>query len=440
MYGLVDCNNFYVSCERVFNPSLKDRPVVVLSNNDGCIIARSNEAKALGIPMGAPLHSYKALIKQNKVLVYSSNYTLYGDMSSRVMNSLHYFVPDMEIYSIDEAFLSLKKFNNKTLLDEMFTIRQSIYQWTGIPVSIGVGPTKTLAKLANRMAKKYSSNGIYILTISNQLTNILNDIQLEDIWGISKGWANRLKSIGINNPFQLQQSDPRKVRKLTSVVGERIVYELRGNSCLALEEIVNKKSITVSRSFGNMINDKYNLKQALANHVARAAEKLRHQDSLCGEICVFINTNRFRKKDLQYNNSATLTFNDLTNNTTVIIQQAFKLLESLYRPNYNYKKIGVTLLDLKQREKKIINQNYIIQDNLFTYNKNEKISVSQSDTHMKILDDINTKMGKMTIFYGSQGVIKQRRRKKTEEDKWRMRSGYKSPFYTTNWNDILKVS
>ena len=439
MYGLVDCNNFYVSCERVFNPSLKDRPVVVLSNNDGCIIARSNEAKALGIPMGAPLYSYKALIKQNKVLVYSSNYTLYGDMSSRVMNSLHYFVPDMEIYSIDEAFLSLKKFNNKTLLDEMFTIRQSIYQWTGIPVSIGVGPTKTLAKLANRMAKKYSSNGIYILTISNQLTNILNDIQLEDIWGISKGWANRLKSIGINNPFQLQQSDPRKVRKLISVVGERIVYELRGNSCLALEEIVNKKSITVSRSFGNMINDKYNLKQALANHVARAAEKLRHQDSLCGEICVFINTNRFRKKDLQYNNSATLTFNDLTNNTTVIIQQAFKLLESLYRPNYNYKKIGVILLDLKQREKKIINQNYIIQDNLFTYNKNEKISVSQSDTHMKILDDINAKMGKMTIFYGSQGIAKQRRREKIEEDKWRMRSGYKSPFYTTNWNDILKV-
>ena len=250
MYGLVDCNNFYVSCERVFNPLLRDKPVVVLSNNDGCIIARSNEAKSLGIPMGAPLHLYKTLIKKNKIFTYSSNYTLYGDMSSRVMNSLNYFVPDMEIYSIDEAFLSLKKFNNKTLLDEMFTIRQSIYQWTGIPVSIGVGPTKTLAKLANKMAKKHSSNGIYILTISNQLTNILNDLQLEDIWGISKGWANRLKSIGINNPLQLQQSDPCKIRKLISVVGERIVYELRGNSCLALEEVVNKKSITVSRSFG----------------------------------------------------------------------------------------------------------------------------------------------------------------------------------------------
>ena len=172
MYGLVDCNNFYVSCERVFNPFLRNKPVVVLSNNDGCIIARSNEAKALGIPMGAPLHQYKKLINQNKVLTYSSNYTLYGDMSSRVMSSLKHFVPDIEIYSIDEAFLNLEKINSLTLLDEMITIRKLIYQWTGIPVSIGVGPTKTLAKLANRMAKKHSSNGVYFLPISNHLNKI----------------------------------------------------------------------------------------------------------------------------------------------------------------------------------------------------------------------------------------------------------------------------
>ena len=440
MYGLVDCNNFYVSCERVFNPLLRNKPVVVLSNNDGCIIARSNEAKSLGIPMGAPLHLYKTLIKKNKIFTYSSNYTLYGDMSSRVMSSLNYFVPDMEIYSIDEAFLCLKNFNHKILSDEMFKIRKLIHKWTGIPVSIGVGPTKTLAKLANRMAKKYSSNGIYILTISDHLTNILNDIQLEEIWGISKGWANRLRSVGINNPLQLQQTDPRMVRKLVSVVGERIVYELRGNACLTLGDVVNKKSITVSRSFGNMVNDKSNLKKALANHVARASEKLRCQDSLCGEICVFINTNHFRKKDLQYNNSAILAFEDFTDNTTVIVQQAFKLLENLYRPNYNYKKIGITLLDLKQRKKDLTNNHYIIQGNLFTYNKNEKTVANQSDINMKIVDNINAKMGKMTIFYGSQGVIKQSRRKKIQEDKWRMRSCYRSPFYTTNWNDILKVS
>ena len=440
MYGLVDCNNFYVSCERVFNPLLRNKPVVVLSNNDGCIIARSNEAKSLGIPMGAPLHLYKTLIKKNKIFTYSSNYTLYGDMSSRVMSSLNYFVPDMEIYSIDEAFLDLRKLNIETISEEMFKIRQFIYQWTGIPVSIGVGPTKTLAKLANKMAKKHSSNGVYVLTISDHLRSILSNIQLEDIWGISKGWANRLKSIGINNPFDLQQSDPRQIRKLVSVVGERMVYELRGNSCLALENIVDKKSITVSRSFGNMINDKYNLKQALANHVARAAEKLRSQDSLCGEICVFINTNRFRKKDLQYNNSVILPFDDLTDNTNIIMKKAFKVLDRLYRPNYNYKKIGVILLDLKQRKKDVKNKDYVIQDNLFTYDKNYKNIADASDICMEILDDINTKMGKMTLFYGSQGIVKHSGRKKIEKDKWRMRSFYRSPFYTTNWADILKVS
>ena len=434
MYGLVDCNNFYVSCERVFNPLLKTKPVVVLSNNDGCIIARSNEAKALGIPMGAPLHLYKDLINKNKVFTYSSNYTLYGDMSSRVMTSLNFFVPDIEIYSIDEAFLSLEKINGVTVLDEMVEIRRLIYQWTGIPVSIGVGPTKTLAKLANKMAKKHSSNGVYILTISKHLDKILKDLSLEDIWGISKGWANRLKSIGINNPFELQQSDPRQIRNLISVVGERIVYELRGIPCLTLEGITAKQSITVSRSFGNIINNKNDLKKALANYVARAAEKLRSQNSLCGAISVFIHTNRFRKKDLQYSNSASIIFDDLTDSTNLIIGKAFKLLESLYLPNYNYKKIGVVLLDIQKRE-----HNFIIQDNLFTYENTKKEFTNKSDICMKMLDSINAKMGKMTLFYGSQGIIKQRKQR-TEGNNWKMRSSYRSPFYTTNWNDILRVS
>ena len=359
MYGLVDCNNFYVSCERVFNPSLRGKPVVVLSNNDGCIIARSNEAKALGIPMGAPLHLYKTLIKQNKIFTYSSNYTLYGDMSSRVMSVLNYFIPNIEIYSIDEAFLNLKNFNIQSLQDEMLKIRERIYQWTGIPVSIGIGPTKTLAKLANKIAKKNSSNGVYILTVSTQLTHILSDMKLEDIWGVSKGWGNRLRSIGINNPRHLQQANPRQIRTLISVVGERIIYELRGQPCLALEEVINKKSITVSRSFGNMINDKDSLKKALANYAARAAEKLRYQDSVCGGIYVFINTNRFRERDLQYSNSATINFDELTDSTTIIIEKSFKLLENLYRPKYNYKKIGVTLLGLKQKDDGS-SDNYII--------------------------------------------------------------------------------
>ena len=439
MYGLVDCNNFYVSCERAFNPLLRGKPVVVLSNNDGCIIARSNEAKALGIPMGAPLHLYKTLIKQNKIFTYSSNYTLYGDMSSRVMSVLNYFIPNIEIYSIDEAFLNLKNFNIQSLQDEMFKIRELIYQWTGIPVSIGIGPTKTLAKLANKIAKKNSSNGVYILTVSTQLTHILSNMKLEDIWGVSKGWGNRLRSIGINNPRQLQQANPRQIRTLISVVGERIIYELRGQPCLALEEVINKKSITVSRSFGNMINDKDSLKKALANYAARAAEKLRYQDSVCGGIYVFINTNRFRERDLQYSNSATINFDELTDSTTIIIEKSFKLLENLYRPKYNYKKIGVTLLGLKQKDDGS-SDNYIIQGSLFIHNADQQIHMSRSCDRMKLIDNINTKMGKMTIFHGSQGVIKNSRNIKSEPDKWRMRSCYKSPFYTTNWDDILRVS
>ena len=439
MYGLVDCNNFYVSCERVFNPSLRGKPVVVLSNNDGCIIARSNEAKALGIPMGAQLHLYKTLIKQNKIFTYSSNYTLYGDMSSRVMSVLNYFIPNIEIYSIDEAFLNLKNFNIQSLQNEMFKIRECIYQWTGIPVSIGIGPTKTLAKLANKIAKKNSSNGVYILTVSTQLTHILSDMKLEDIWGVSKGWGNRLRSIGINNPRHLQQANPRQIITLISVVGERIIYELRGQPCLALEEVNNKKSITVSRSFGNMINDKDSLKKALANYAARAAEKLRYQGSVCEGIYVFINTNRFRERDLQYSNSATINFDELTDSTTIIIEKSFKLLENLYRPKYNYKKIGVTLLGLKQKDNGS-SDNYIIQGSLFIHNADQQIHMSRSYDRMKLIDNINAKMGKMTIFHGSQGVIKNSRNIKSEPDKWRMRSCYKSPFYTTNWDDILKVS
>ena len=262
-------------------------------------------------------------------------------------------------------------------------------------------------------------------------------MRLEDVWGISKGWGTRLKSIGINNPLQLQQADPRQIRKLISVVGERIVYELRGQSCLMLEEVINKKSITVSRSFGNMINDKDNLKKALANHVARATEKLRYQGSMCGSLSIFINTNRFRKQDLQYSNGAMIIFNEPTNNTAVIIKESFKLLESIYRPQYNYKKAGVTLLDIKQNVKNNIESNNVIQSDLFTYTRNRQNNKG-SEVCMKLLDDLNRRMGKMTLFYGSQGIQKQSR--KTKKDEWRMRSCYKSPFYTTNWNDLLKVS
>ena len=264
MYALVDCNNFYVSCERVFNPSLKSKPVVVLSNNDGCIIARSNEAKSLGIPMGAPMFKYKTLLKDNHVMVYSSNYTLYGDMSSRVMSCLKAFTPEVEVYSIDEAFLYFSV-TNDNLFNKAKKIREFIFQCTGIPVSIGLAKTKTLAKIANHIAKKHKKCGVYIMSNNhNELDTTLKEIKVEDIWGISKRWKVRLNSIGIFNGFQLKNSDPRLIKKCLSVVGEKIVRELNEISCIPIEVTQPKKSIMVSRSFGSVVTDISELKALYA--------------------------------------------------------------------------------------------------------------------------------------------------------------------------------
>ncbi len=443
LYALVDCNNFYVSCERVFNPSINNKPVVVLSNNDGCIIARSNEAKALGIPMGGPLHLWEKIIRQNRVIVYSSNYTLYGDMSLRVMDCFYYFTPNFEVYSIDEAFLDLKGFNKSNIYQKMIFMKTKIYQWTGIPVSVGIGPTKTLAKLANRIAKKCSNEGVYEFKNSDQITQVLNGMELEKIWGISKGWANRLKKIGIHHALQLQQANPNYIKQHISVVGKRIVYELRGISTLDLEQVSSKKSITISRSFGEMVSDLKSLKEALSNHIFRAAEKLRLQKGLCGSLCVFINTNKFKKSESQYNNSGVIIFNEPTNNTPDLIKGGYKILEKIYCSGFKYKKIGVTLLDLKIKSTELnfnlnesvclsTSEHYITQGNLFCNDKKNNIL---SDKEMTVLDYINNKMGSKTLFYGSQGVFKSKKNKK----KWNMKSHFKSKSYTTNWDQLLIV-
>ncbi len=447
MYALIDCNNFYVSCERVFDPKINNKPVVVLSNNDGCVIARSNEAKSLGIPMGAPLHLYNNLIKKNNVIVYSSNYTLYGDMSSRVMNSFYYFTPDVEIYSIDEAFLGLSGFNKNNIYKKMIFMKEKIYQWTGIPVSIGIGPTKTLAKLANKIAKKYSNKGVYQFKNKEQISKILSELDLNSIWGISKGWTGRLKKIGICNALQLQRANPNHIKQHLSVVGKRIVYELRGIPNLELEQISAKKSITVSRSFGEMVYSLKDLKEALANHIFKAAEKLRSQKGLCSSLCVFINTNKFKKNESQYNNSGLTVFDEPTNNTPTMIREGLKVLERIYRLGFNYKKIGVTLIDLKIKRKQsncyIQNhtfctdpEDYIIQGNLFDIKKQGKFSL---DKQMDILDLINNKMGAGTLFYGSQGICKSKKNSKKIIKKWNMKSHFKSRCYTTNWNELLIV-
>ncbi|MGC6484085.1 MAG: Y-family DNA polymerase [Candidatus Puniceispirillales bacterium] len=432
-YALVDCNNFYASCERVFNPRLNGQPVVVLSNNDGCVIARSDEAKAVGIPMGAPLHEYEGTMKRNKVAVFSSNYALYGDMSARVMESLGQFTPAVEVYSIDEAFLGLDGFDRAMLPDHLVTMRRSIRQWTGIPVSVGVAPTKTLAKLANRIAKKYTTDGVYILDDPALMPRILGDIAIEDIWGISKRWGRRLRQLGITTALDLQRASPRQIRQTLSVVGERIVHELNGQPCLEIEEIQPKQTIMSSRSFGTMISDLKSLEEAVASYTARAAEKLRHQQSRAGGLYVFIRTNRFRQQDPQYSNAAMVGFDTATSDTAVLIRGAITVLRRLYRKGYRYHKAGVMLTELTVGGAE--------QMSLFSMDEASRQQRRSGDRRMAVLDTVNTRMGQGTLFHAAEGLGTARiSRGRRGLEKWRMRSRFKSPSYTTRWSDLAQVS
>jgi DNA polymerase V len=296
--ALVDCNNFYASCERVFQPALRERPVVVLSNNDGCVIARSNEAKALGIPMGEAWHLCRRRVHTEGVVVRSSNYALYGDMSARVMRILADQAPELEVYSIDEAFLNLAGFEHR-LEDHARTIRTTVLQWTGIPVSVSIAPSKTLAKLANRIAKKDpTSGGVAMLLTSEVQHKALATVALTDLWGIAGRLAARLAEIGITSPLHLRDAEPRFIRERFSVMLERMVYELRGIPCIDLEqEAPDRKSIMSSRSFGQLVATHEELQEAVATYTARAAEKMRRQGLATASISVFVHTNRFRPED-----------------------------------------------------------------------------------------------------------------------------------------------
>ena len=437
-FALVDCNNFYASCERVFQPGLNTRPVVVLSNNDGCIIARSDEAKALGIPMGAPLHEYDAMLKRNKVAVFSSNYALYGDMSARVMELLGCFTPAVEVYSIDEAFLGLEGFKPAMLHDHLTGMRRSIRQWTGIPVSVGVAPTKTLAKLANRIAKKYSSDGVYIMNDEALMTRILGDVAVEDVWGISKRWGLRLRRLGISTALQLREASPRQIRQAMSVVGERIVHELNGQPCLEMEDIQPKQTIASSRSFGQLVSDRRSLEEAVASYTARAAEKLRHQQSRAGGLYVFIRTNRFRQQDPQYSNAAMIGFDEPVADTATLIRAAIRAVGKLYRPGYRYHKAGVMLTELSDGEGE--------QMSLFSMDATTQEKRNAGDQRMAMLDQINRIMGPGTLFHAAEGVGPAPGRKRGQPrqnlrstERWRMRSQFKSPSYTTRWSDLAQV-
>jgi DNA polymerase V len=415
VFALVDCNNFYASCERVFDPRLKNRPIAVLSNNDGCIVARSNEVRALGIPMGVPFFEQKALIKKHKIAVFSSNYQLYGDMSQRVMDSLRLFAPDMEVYSIDEAFLRLDHLQPRNLVDYCKTIRARVMQWTGIPVSIGIGPSKVLAKVANRVAKKQTDDGVFDIRSRKTQDEILRTLEVEKLWGIARRWAERLRRMGIENASELRDASPVIIRKHLSVVGERLVRELRGHSCIDLEDIQPRKNIMSSKSFGNLLTQKQPMEEALANYAARACEKLRKQNSRAQGVYVFVGTSEFSKE--QYSNSLTCTLTIPTSDTRTIVEAAKFCLNRIYKPGYRYKKTGIMLMDLIPAS---LEQKHLFADT----------DPRPGDHLMSLVDRINQDHGPDTLFFGAQGVNRE----------WKMRCGSRSPRYTTQWDELLSVS
>lgn len=421
MIALVDCNNFFCSCERVFNPALQGKPIVVLSNNDGCIISRSEEAKALGIPMGAPLHEQQEVIRKHDVQVFSSNYTLYGDMSARVMSILREEVTTIEVYSIDEAFLKL----TGNFDEEMArALRAKILQWTGIPVCIGIGSTKLLAKIANRHAKKNKTltGGVFDLASYWDPEGILADTPTDGLWGVGKNLAQRLKGMDITTALGFRQADPAAIRTSMGVVGERMLRELNGISCLELEEVPpDRKGVMASRSFGSPVETLEELEEALANHVARASEKIRRYGLLATRLEVFIKTNRFRKDDPQYSRGIAITLDRPTNGTGELMATARELLHRIYRPGYRYKKTGVQLVHLVDED--------AYQPGLFDAPKANRIDLD------KIIDEINRRLGdpkNPVITRASQGT----QRSGSGGKGWQMKAERHSPHYTTDWNQL----
>ncbi len=414
--ALVDCNNFYASCERLFEPRLRGKPVVVLSNNDGCVIARSNEAKALGIGMGDPWHLNKLKFEKNGVIVRSSNYTLYGDISHRVTTVLRDFTPDLEVYSIDESFLSFAGFADP--LGHAFKLRSTVLQWTGIPVSVGIAPTKTLAKVANRTAKRQQggSGVCSIMELPEQKAALAN-LALTDLWGVAKQMALRLNAIGITTPLQLRDADPSLLRERIGVVMERMALELRGLPCRSLVPAVPlNKSILASRSFGRTVTERYELEEAVSSHIARAAEKLRRQGLAAAIVVVFVTTNPFRTQDQQYVSSRSIGLPVASADTTILVKAALCALGLLWRDGYRYKKVGVTLLELSPAS--------IVQGDLWT-----QPDTPRSKALMRVMDDINQTHGRETIKLAGSGLHRG----------WKLRSEQRSPHYTTDWDDLLCV-
>ena len=407
--ALVDCNSFYVSCERLFNPKIRKKPVVVLSNNDGCIISRSNEAKALGIKMGEPYFKGKDIIIKNNVQVFSSNYSLYGDISRRVMRTLKRFNSDIEIYSIDEAFLDLSNFTDQEVEKVGKEIRATVLQWTGIPTSIGIAKTKTLSKVANHIAKKTQSGVTSLIGIEN-IDPILEKVEINDVWGVGKQLTKFYQKNGIYNAKQLKNKSNTWIKKSSNVLSSRTAMELRGIPCIDLETTTSKrKSCVVSRSFGKRVEKFQELREAVANYCLNASEKIRSESLVAKAITVFVRTSPFQRNFGYYSNSKTVDFPIATNNSIETVKVAMSILDSIFKNGYRYQKAGVMLTGLSNAEGK---------KNLFSTDKDEKIN-----SLMRSIDNTNYRYGRSTLSLASAGVHK----------KWNMRREYSSKIDTADF-------
>ena len=413
--ALIDCNSFYVSCERLFNPKIQNLPVVVLSNNDGCVISRSVEAKKIGIKMGEPYFKVKELIKKNNVKIFSSNYALYGDLSRRVMKVLKGFSDKIEIYSIDEAFLDLSNIKDEETEEYGKKIRERILKWTGIPTSVGISSTKTLSKVANHIAKK---NKVGVIFLKKGIDETLKNFDISDVWGVGKQLSKLYKKNGIDNAYKLKNISNTWVKKSTNVLGAKTVMELRGISCINLEtEEVKRKSCCVSRSFGKKVYNLDKLKESITTHCLNAAEKIRTDKQTARAVTVFIRTSPFDKNKKYYSNSITIELPVSTNNSIELVKTATEGLNKIYKYGYFYQKAGIILSKLKEASEKELNLLAPILEN-------------KSKTLMKAIDFTNAKYGRNAVSIAQAGI----------NNDWKMRREHSSRIDTASFDLLPKIN
>lgn len=412
--ALVDCNSFYCSCERAFHPETRGRPVVVLSNNDGCAIAFSREAKAIGFgEMCEPFFKIKERIKQHNVAVFSSNYTLYDDLSRRIMSILGEFTPELEVYSVDEAFMDLRGFSHSDLHEYGKKIRKTILERTGIPVGVGISKTKVLSKIANKISKDYQ--GVVVMNSDQEIDRVLKEFPVKKIWGIGSASSFKLMDLGIRTAFDFKMyKNDNLIQKLLTKTGREIQEELRGVSCLQMESVPDKKVIANTRSFGHDVYDKEELKEALATFATKAAEKLRDQKSVCFSLAAFVHTNQHKNVE-QYYGIGTFNFLSGTGDTIKIIRAAHKVLDDIFKPGFAYKKGGVILNQITPENER--------QIDLFNSDPADNAALSS------VMDSINARFGPRTVKSLACGI----------HQDWKLLADYKSKHFTTQWSDVLKV-